>query len=442
MVLPEFVFGLCLCFILLIPFAGAGLSLINTGLNRSRSAAHSILSSLCIAAVAMIVFFVCGFAWQGIPGESSHVLNAAGRTWNWISAGSFFLRDVNFDGSAGSLIVLMQLFSVALASIVPAASGAERWRLVAACISTAFLAGWIYPLFAHWVWGGGWLAQLGVDYGLGRGFADPGGAACIHTVGGLTALSVAWILGPRRGKFTPNGVPTAMPGHNAVVVLFGCVLALIGFLGLNSAGSILFAGLEPAQSVLVDVNTTLCAAAAAIAALITTRVRFGRPDASLTANGWVSGLVTSSAVCAFVKPAQATAIGIASGILVVFAVEFIELRMKVDDPAGAISVHSVSGMWGMLGAGIFGQVSQPLVSATATHAGTNTDSGQFLAQLIGIATLLGFVFPLTYAINWLLDRVVPQRVALEGEGQGMDLFELGAGAYPEFATHSEDITRR
>jgi ammonium transporter, Amt family len=442
--LPDLAFGVCLCFILLIPFAGAGLSLINTGLNRSRNAAHAILCSLCIAAVAVIAFFVCGFAWQGTAELPSHVVTAAGRTWNWISAGPFFLRGVNFDGSAGSLIVLMQLFSVALASMIPAASGAERWRLSASCVSTALLAGWMYPLFAHWVWGGGWLAQLDVNYGLGRGFTDPGGASCIHIVGGLTALSIAWILGPRRGKFTPDGAPTAMPGHNAVIVSFGCMLTLLGFFGLNSAGSILFAGQSPAQAVLVDVNTTLCAAAAGIAALITTRVRFGRPDASLTANGWVSGLVASSAVCAFVRPAQAVVIGIVAGVLVMFAVEVIELRMKVDDPAGAISMHAVGGIWGILALGIFGQFLQPLRSETTiSQAGSaNTGSGQFLAQLIGAATLLGFVLPLTYGVNWLLDQVLRQRVSLEGERQGMDLFELGAGAYPEFITHGEDLTRR
>ncbi len=337
---------------------------------------------------------------------------------------------------AASLIILLQLFSVALACTIPAATGAERWRLGAGCASAAVLAGWTYPLFAHWVWGGGWLAQLGVNYGLGHGFVDPAGASCIHAVGGLTALSIAWILNPRRGKFTADGLPTAMPGHNAVIVLFGCMLALIGFLGLNSAGSILFAGLTPAQSVLVDVNTTLCSAAAGLAALITTRLRFGRPDASLTANGWISGLVASSAVCAFVKPAEAVAVGFVAGVLVIFAVEIIELRMKVDDPAGAISVHAVGGMWGVLALGMFGRFTPALANIDSG------DSGQFLAQLIGVATLLGFVLPLTYTLNWLLNRVLPQRVALEGERQGMDLFELGAGAYPEFVTHRDDFTRR
>ncbi len=431
--LSDFSGALCLCFILLAPLAVAGLSLINTGLSRSRSASHNMVLSLCAVATAAIAFFACGAAIEGMSTGPAHTFTAAGETWNWIGADRLFLRGVNFAEWRQPLVLLWQFVAVGLAAIIPASTAAERWRLSAGCLSTALLAGFTYPLFAHWVWGGGWLAQLGVNYGLGSGFLDPGGAACIHCVGGLTALSIAWIVGPRHGKFTAGGMPAAMPGHNAVLVVFGCALALIGFFGLNSAGSVLSAGIAPAQVVLIDLNTLLCAAGAALAALWTTRARFGKPDASLIANGWVTGLVASSAVCAFVKPAAAVLIGFIAGALVIFAVETIELRMKIDDPAGAIAVHGIGGFWGILAAGIFGQ---------AFGAAARNTSGQFLAQLIGIATLAGFVLPLSYAINWLLNRIVPQRVAPEGERQGMDLFELGAGAYPEFVTHREDFTRR
>jgi Amt family ammonium transporter len=323
-------------------------------------------------------------------------------------------------------MLLFQMFSVSLAALIPVASGAERWRLAASCASTALLAGFTYPLFAHWVWGGGWLAQLGANYGLGRGLVDGGGAGCIQAVGGLTALAVAWIIGPRQGKFTPEGIPAAMPGHNAVLVLFGCTLALVGWLGLNAAGAILFAGANFGAAVLALVNTLLCAAAAALASLVITRVRFGKPDASLTANGWVSGLVASSASAAFVNPASAMLIGLVVGATVMFAIEIIELRMQVDDPVGGITVHAVGGMWGLLALGIF----------------AGGEAGQFLAQLVGVATLLGFVLPLSYGLNRLINRFLPQRVEASGERQGMDLFELGAGAYPEFVTHRDDFTRR
>ena len=243
------------------------------------------------------------------------------------------------------------------------------------------------------MWGGGWLAQLGANYGLGQGFLDSGGAATIQVVGGLTALSMVWILGPRLNKYSPEGMPAGIPGHSLVFVVFGCFLAWLGWLGLNSAGALLFNHVAPGRVVLVAVNTTLSAAAAGLMAVTITRIRFGRPDASISANGWVGGLVASSAAAAFLKPAASLLIGFVAGILVTFAVEWFEMWLKVDDPGGAIPVHAVAGLWGLLAAGLF-----------ARFPGQSSADGQWLAQVIGIATLLGFVLPLTYSLNWLLDR--------------------------------------
>ena len=419
--------ALCILFILLVPLAGAGLGLINTGLGRSRSAAHSMLVSLCVVAVAALVYFACGFAWQGYIGRPAHVLTIAGKAWSWIAKEPLFFRGLRLDGSPDSLAAWLQMLSVGLAALIPLGSGADRWRLPAICASTALLAGCTYPLFAHWVWGGGWLAHLGA-YGLGRGFVDAGGSGSVHAVGGLTALSIAWILGPRHGKYSREGMPAAIPGHNAVLVLLGCALTVVGWLGLNCAGAILFTGLAPEGLVLVAVNTTICAAVAALAAVMITRMRFGKPDASLVANGWVGGLVASSAACASVTPAAALVIGLVAGVLVPLSVELFEVRLAVDDPAGAVSVHGTAGIWGVLAVGLL--------------APTQPVSGQWIAQLVGIATLLGFVLPLAYGLNWLLNRFVPQRVPLEGERLGMDVYELGATAYPEFVTHTEDFMPR
>jgi len=419
----------CLVLILLVPLAGAGLSLINTGLGRSRSAAHSMMASLMVIATAAVVYFVCGFSWQGFVGRPAHFLAIGHAGWNWLAAEPFFMRGLQFDGSPASLAVLLQLFSVGLAGLIPLGAGADRWRLGASCASTALLAGWTYPLFAHWVWGGGWLAQLGTSYGLGSGFVDVGGSSTIQGVGGLTALSIAWIVGPRRGKYPANGMPAAIPAHNAVFVLFGCLLGLVGWLGLNSAGALLFAGVGVERVVLTAVNTVLAAASAGLTAAIITRLRFGKPDASLTANGWIGGLVASSAGCAFIKPAAAIIVGIVAGALVIFAIEWLEFELKVDDPGGAISVHALGGVWGIFAVGLFARL--PRGSA-----------GQLLAQIVGIATLIGFVLPTTYGLNWLLNRFFPQRVAVDGEGQGMDLHELGADAYPEFVTHTEEFIQR
>ena len=423
---PEAARALCIVFILLVPLAGAGLALMNTGLGRSRSAAHSMLASLCVVAVAALVYFACGFAWQGYVERPAHVLTIAGKEWNWLAKEPFFFRGLRLDGSANSLVAWLQMLSVGLAALIPLGSGADRWRLPAICASTALLAGCTYPIFAHWVWAGGWLAQLGA-YGLGRGFVDAGGSASIQAVGGLTALAIAWILGPRHGKYSPEGMPAAIPGHNAVLVLLGCALTVVGWLGLNCAGAVLFAGVAPGGLVLVGVNTTISAAVAALAALMITSMRFGKPDASLVANGWVGGLVAGSAGCAFVTPAAALMIGLIAGVLVTLSVELLEVRLTVDDPTGAVSVHAVGGIWGVLAAGLFAHFREP---------------GQWTAQLVGIATLLGFVLPLTYGLNWLLDRFVPQRVPLDGERLGMDVYELGATAYPEFVAHTDEFMPR
>jgi Amt family ammonium transporter len=436
-VLSDFASLLCIISILLIPFAWAGLSLINTGLGRSRSASHSMLSSLCVVSVAALVYFVCGFAWQGYLGIPGHQFIIGGKGWNWIAGGKFLLRGIVLNGSPVSLAVLFGMFSVGLAALIPLGSGSDRWRLRAICASTALLAGWTYPVFAHWVWGGGWLAQLGAAEGLGRGFVDVGGSSTIHAVGGLTALSIGWTLGPRRGKYTQQGMPTAIPGHNSVLMLLGCMFALVGWLGLNIAAAVIFWGVAPGCAILVAVNTTLSAASAGLMGLAITRVRFGKPDASLSANSWIGGLVAISAGCAFVVPAEAIVIGGVAGALVTFSVEWFELRLTVDDPGGAISAHAIGGIWGILAVGMFANISGPLFPESGASQG-----GQWLAQVTGLASLIGFVLPTTYVLNWLLNRVSPLRAGPEGERQGMDLYELGSGAYPESATHGDEFSQR
>ncbi len=419
-------FVVCFLLTLLIPFTWAGLALITAGLNRSRSASHAILSTLAAGSIAMIAFLICGCSIMGIGGTSAS-LHIAGMTWDVIGRAPFFLRGFIFNSSTAPLALLFLLFSVALSAIIPVATGAERWRLSAIATSTAIFSALVFPLIAHWVWGG-WLAQLGTMFGLGTGLIDPGGSSCIHITGALAALSIAWILGPRQGKYNSDGIPNAMPGHNSVAIIFGSILAMIGWIGLNGAGAILFSAVEIPQLVLIAVNTVLCAGSSGLVVLLITKFRFGRPDASLTANGFTCGLVASSAVAPFLQPWQSIVVGIIAGALVLVAIEIVEIRMKIDDPAASISVHGIGGIWGVLAVGILGS--------------TNSGSGQFLAQLLGVATLLGVALPVIFAIHWLLNLILPQRVTQEGERQGMDLFELGAGAYPEFAVHLDDFMQR
>jgi len=210
-------------------------------------------------------------------------------------------------------------------------------------------------------------------------------------------------------------------------VLVGCMLAWPGWVGLNASGAALNipAGLAAENMVLIVLNSTFCACASALTAAATTRIRFRRPDASLIANGWMAGLVASGAGCASFKPAIAILVGMVAGILVVLSVEFFEFTLKVDDPCGSVSVHAVCGIWGLLAAGIF-----------------TGGPGQLISQLVGVATLLGFVLPLSYGLNWLLGRFIPHRVSIDGERQGLDLHELGADAYPEFVVHADEFMQR
>ncbi|MDE3169424.1 MAG: ammonium transporter [Acidobacteriota bacterium] len=434
--IPESI--VCLLFIALVPLAAAGLALINTGLGRLRSAAHSMMASLCVFSVAVLVYFLWGQSLQGFAGEPARIAILGGKSWSWLANGSLFFRHLPLGGSPASLAALLGMITVGVVALIPLGSGADRWRLYSACLSTVLLAGIAFPIFAHWAWGGGWLAQLGAHYGLGRGFIDAGGSGAIAALGGLAALSIAWILGPRQGKYSLDGMPTAIPGHNAIFVLFGCILALLGWWGLNSAGALLYLAVPFGRVVLVIVNTTLSAAAAALTAAIITSVRFGRPDASLTSNGWIGGLVASSAGCAFVAPLGSLAIGIIAGALVALSVEWIELRLSIDDPGGSISAFGIAGIWGVLAVAIFAHIPAGSMAPGETAP---IQSDQWLAQFIGIATLIGFVLPLVYGLNWLLNRFVPQRVAPEGERQGLDLYELGAGAYPETVTHGDEYTR-
>jgi Amt family ammonium transporter len=414
-------FALTLGLLLLVPLAIAGVALLNTGLGRSRSAAQSLLGCVTLVAVAAIAFAVVGVSFAGQPG---HAVTIAGKPWEWIGAAPLLLHHFGAISPATQLEVLFELLAAGLVAVIPWGSGADRLRLPAGCAIAAVLAGGLYPLVVHWIWGGGWLAALGANFHLGAGFIDGAGAASVHSVGGLSALAVVWIAGARRGKFPREGLATAMPGHNAVYILFGCMLALVGFLAWNVAGAILWLHLGPAGLVVTAINTVLSASAALVATFTVTRTRFGKPDASMCANGWLAGMVSSSACAGLITPAQSILVGAIAGIAAPLLVELLELALSIDDPSGAISVHAVGGLWGLFAAGLFAPA-----------------PGQVMAQLVGIATLLGLVFPLIYLLLAIVNRILPFRVDPDGERLGMDLHELGGGAYPEFVIHREESYR-
>jgi Amt family ammonium transporter len=419
---PALAAAITFALLLLAPLALAGLALVNAGLGRSRSAAQALLGSLAIMSAAFIAFAGVGACFAGAGGALS--LSLAGQSWNWLGTAPVLLSHLAKSPLETQLGVLLECLAVALCGLIPWGAGADRMRLAAGWALAALLGAFVFPLLAHWVWGGGWLSQIGGNFGLGAGFLDPAGGATVHVLGGACALVVVWIAGPRRGKFPKEGLATAMPGHNAPYVLLGCMLALVGWIAFNCAGQLLWLHAEPDHLVVTAINTLLAAAGAMGATLVVTWFRFGKPDASLCANGWLAGLVTSSAGAALISPAAALFAGIVMGIATPLLVEFFELALSLDDPSGAITVHFVGGLWGLFTAGIFAP-----------------QNGQFLAQLVGIATLLGLFLPVIYLLFKLLNRFVPLRVDPDGERIGMDLHELGGGAYPEFVIHRDESYR-
>ena len=419
---PETSFGLILGLLLLAPLAIAGIALVNAGLGRSRSAMQALLGSLVVISTAVIAFSLVGSAIAAST-NSDHIFRLVGKAWNWAGAGPLFLSGLGAVPAQMQLAVLFELLSVAMVVLIPWGSGADRLRLPAGAAIAGIMGAVVFPLVAHWTWEGGWLAQLGANFS-GGGLLDGGGAAPIHALGGLSALAVVWIAGPRKGKFPREGLSTAMPGHNVVYVLLGCLIALVGWLAWNMAGSLLWLSAAPGGLVLTAVNTLLSAAAALVATFAVTRIRFGKPDASLCANGWLSGLVTSSACAGLVSPAAALFTGLVAGIMTPLLVELFELALSIDDPSGAVSVHGAAGLWGLAAAGIFAP-----------------QQGQFVAQLMGVSTVLGLMLPLVYFVFWAVNRVLPFRVEPDGERLGMDLHELGGNAYPEFVVHRDESYR-
>jgi Amt family ammonium transporter len=420
----ETSFALTLALLTVSPLAIAGVALISNGLGRSRSAAQSLLGSLAVGSAAAIAFALIGATFADGSFGPGHALHLFAKSWDWAGTGPIALNGFDKAPGRAQLALLFELLAAMLMVLIPWSSGADRWRLVPGAATASLLAASVFPLVAHWIWGQGWLAQLGVNFSLGAGFLDVGGAATVHLLGGLSALALVWIAGSRRGKFPREGLSTAIPGHNAPFVLFGCLVALVGWLAWNMAGALLWLGQGSSILPITAVNTLLLAASALASTFSVTHYRFGKPDASLCANGWLAGLVASSACASLVTPLEAVFIGLVAGVITPLLVEFLELAVAIDDPSGAISVHGAGGLWGLIAVGVFA-----------------SEKGQFVAQIVGVATLVGLVLPLVYLLFWLLNRVLPFRVDPDGERMGMDLHELGGGAYPEFVVHRDDSYR-
>jgi len=319
---------------------------------------------------------------------------------------------------------------------------AERWKFLTFSISSLLMGAFTYPIFANWAWGGGWLSQLGSNLGLGHGYADFAGSGVVHAVGGLTALAVCLIVGPRIGKFNRDGSSNAIIGHDISAVMIGCFILAFGWFGFNPGSTLGASANGNLRIGSIAVNTMLAGCTGTLGALLYMWSLKGKPDTSMTGNGLLAGLVAITAPSGFVSPVNSCIIGLIAGVLVCLSVAFIENRLKLDDPVGAISVHGVNGLWGVLAVGLFADGTSNYGGSWNGVNGSVTglfygDAGQLAAQLVGISTLLGFVFTFSFAVNWALEYFVGHRVSAESEIAGLDIPEMGQLGYPEFVFRAE-----
>src|SRR3569833_3234541 len=371
---------------------------------------------------------------QPLVGE--HSISFFVKTWGVFGQSGMFLSGHAYDVGVMVIFLFQMVFMDTALTIVTGAC-AERWKFLTFSVSSVLMGAITYPLFANWAWGGGWLAQLGTNLGLGKGYADFAGSGVVHSVGGVTALAVALIIGTRIGKFNRDGSNNAIIGHDISAVLIGCFILAFGWFGFNPGSTLGASAAGCLRIGSVAVNTMLAGCTGTFIALLYMRVMKGKPDASMSANGLLAGLVAITAPSGFVNPVCSVIIGLIGGFLVCISVEFLERKMKLDDPVGAVSVHGATGLWGVISVGLFADGKSNYGGSWNGVAGNVTglfygDAGQLVAQLIGVATLIGFVFVFAVVVNWLIDMAVGQRVGAKPELEGLDLPEMGARCYPEF----------
>ena len=300
----------------------------------------------------------------------------------------------------------------------------------------------IYPIFGNWVWGGGWLSQLGKEFGLGHGHVDFAGSSVVHLVGGVAAFVGAKILGPRLGKYEADGRVNSIPGHDMPMAILGVLILAFGWFGFN-AGSTLSGG--DLRIAVVAVNTMLGSAAGAVSAMIAITHLRGKPDLSFMANGLLAGLVAVTGPCAFINSTGAVLIGLIGGVLLVGATIFVESRLKIDDPVGAISVHGVNGAWGVIAVGLFadGTYGAGLNGVAGGVRGLfyGGGMGQLTAEIIGAVACIAFTFTAFHVFFRIVGYLIGNRVSTAVELEGLDAGEIGVQAYPEFLPTEPVITK-
>jgi Amt family ammonium transporter len=431
----------------LVMFMQAGFAMVETGLVRAKNAAHTMAMNFLVYSIGILGYWALGFGLQmggvdsvaslGFHNPAAHefTLSIADKPFGLFGTSGFFLPPSSFAPGMAALFFFQMVFMDTTATI-PTGALAERWKLVSFVLFSFCIATVIYPVYGNWVWGGGFLSQLGKNFGLGHGHVDFAGSSVVHLTGGVIALVTARMLGPRKGKYAADGTAQAIPAHNVPLFVSGTFVLAFGWFGFN-AGSTLSA--VDTRFAVVAVNTMLASATGTFVAYLHTWRRFGKPDVSMMCNGMLAGLVAITAPCAFVSSLSALLIGAVAALLVIEATLYVEHVLKIDDPVGAISVHGVNGMWGIVALGLFadGTYGDGLNGVTGPVRGLfYGDAGQFFASCIGIACNVLYVASVSALLFYVVGRLVGNRVAEHEETQGLDLSEMGMEGYAVEQGHS------
>ena len=435
----------------LVLFMQAGFALLTCGLVRKKNAGHLMMLNFAAYVFAFVAYYAVGYAFQfgavainAAPGNigGTPTLNhfLLGKDlWGFVGGKGFFLSGPAYDAGA-NVMLLFQVVFMETAGYIIVGAICERITFGGFILCELFIGAILYPIFGCWVWGGGWMSQLGTTMHMAHGYVDFAGSTVVHAIGGFAAMALAVVLGPRLGKYGKDGKPVAFPAHNLAFVVIGTFILLFGWMGFNPGSTL---GATDLRISVVAVNTNLAAIMGSASALLCWYLMFGKPDITMACNGMLAGLVAITAPCAFVSPTGAVVIGLISGVIVCMGVLFNERVLKVDDPCGAVSVHGYCGWFGAVAVGLFadgtygagwngvGPSTYLGVAGKGVTGLLHGDSTQLVMQLVGATICAVWAFGATFIVFKIVNVVYPLRVSKEIELEGLDVPQFGMEAYPE-----------
>ncbi len=433
----------------LVMFMQAGFAMVEAGLCRVKNANHTYMMNFFVYTCGLFAYWIIGFAIQmgGSAGNGNlgglqslnteHLITIFGTHWGIFGECGMFLARSTYDVGVMVIFLFEMVFMDTALTIVTGAC-AERWKFLAFAVSSVLMGAFTYPLYGNWAWGGGWLSQLGTNLGLGKGYCDFAGSGVVHAVGGITALAVAMIMGPRIGKFNRDGSANTIIGHDISAVLIGCFILAFGWFGFNPGSTLGASAAGNLRIGSIAVNTMLAGCTATFGAILYMWAMKGKPDASMSGNGVLGGSGGHHRAQRLRQHMGAAIIGFVAGVLVCLSCAYRRELARRSTIRSAPFLSTVAcGLWGVLSIGFFADGTSNYGGSWNGVNGSVTglfygDSSQLVAQIVGCATLVGFIFSFSFILNWILDIVLGQRVSIETEIAGLDLPEMGQLGYPEF----------